>query len=110
MGKHKKKAPIPPLMTLKVGPKRYEVYAAENLVNAGEQPLAGQCNSYTGHIYVDHEIFPSSQRSTLFHEAIHAVDHVYRVGLSEEQVGLLEIGMLSLIDDNPQLLAFEGVQ
>lgn len=108
MGKRKKKA-VPRLMTLKIGPKRYEVFAATNLVNAGEQSLAGQCNSYIGHIYVDNEIFPSSQRSTLFHEAIHAVDHVYRIGLTEEQVAMLEVGLLSLIDDNPQLLAFEGV-
>jgi hypothetical protein len=83
VSKKRKKKPIPPLMTLKVASKRYDVIAAKSIV--------------------------SSQRSTLFHEAIHAVDHTYRIGLTETQVEALEVGLLALIDDNPELLAFEGV-
>lgn len=94
------------LMRLKVGPVSYSVHAAKHLRNENEELLSGQCNSIIGRIYVDPGFFPSSQRSTLFHEAIHAVDHVYGVGLTEEQVRLLEVGILSLIDDNPQLLDF----
>lgn len=33
----------------------------------------------------------------------------YDVGLSEKQIRKLEVGLLSLIDDNPELLAWEGV-
>jgi len=108
MSKKRKKA-VPPLMTLRVGPKRYEVFAARQIVGVGDVPLAGQCDSYEGKVYIDPSFFRSSQRSTLFHEAIHAVDHVYRIGLTEEQVQALEVGLLSLIDDNPHLLAWEGV-
>ena len=109
MGKRKKKTPIPPLMTLKVGPKRYDVMAATNITHDGVQ-LVGQCDSQSGVILLDVDFFPSSQRETLFHEAIHAVDHLLRIELSEEQVHALSVGILNLIDDNPQLLAFEGVR
>jgi hypothetical protein len=108
MSKKRKKKPIPPLMTLKVASKRYDVIAAKSIVSSGH-PLQGQCNSIEGRIYLDVDFFVSSQRSTLFHEAIHAVDHTYRIGLTETQVEALEVGLLALIDDNPQLLAFEGV-
>lgn len=107
MGKRKKK-PIPPLMTLKVGPKRYEVLAVTNISHNGVA-LCGQCDSQAGQILLDVEFFASSQRETLFHEALHAVDHLLSIGLTEEQVGALSVGLLNLIDDNPQLLAFEGV-
>lgn len=92
-------------MTLKVGPHRYEVHAARDINNGS---LSGQCDSIAGRILIDIDFFKSSQRSTLFHEAIHAVDHVYGIGLTEEQVRSLEVGLLTMIDENPDLLKFKG--
>jgi hypothetical protein len=109
VSKKRKKQPIPPLMTLKVGPVRYGTFTAIGMRDANDAPIYGHCDHKGGRITVNLDYAPSHQRSTLFHEAIHAVDEVYGIGLTEDQTRLLEVGLLSLIDDNPQLLAFEGV-
>ena len=97
------------IMKLRVGPKKYRVLAAQCIEHDG-QSCVGQCDSQSGTILIDVTYFPSSQRETLFHEAIHAVDHLMRINLTEEQVQALGVGLLNLIDDNPHLLAFHGVK
>lgn len=107
MSKKRKKA-IPPLMTLKVGPTRYQVFHARLM--GGDDPSAmGECDYKRSRILLNTDYEASQRRTTLFHEAIHAVDQVYGIGLREEQVRALEVGLLNLIDDNPHLLAWEGV-
>jgi Zn-dependent peptidase ImmA (M78 family) len=104
----KQKKSIPPMMTLKVGPERYTVYIKDSLYDGSER-LMGRVSYPRSEIQISKEYEPRKQRNTLFHEALHAVSDTYGIKLSEKQIGKLEVGLLSLLDDNPQLLAFEGV-
>lgn len=92
-------------MTLKVGPVTYNVFAGR----PDDGDAMGQCLYKSARIAINPDYQPDHQRSTLFHEAIHAVDQVYGIGLTETQVRAIEVGVLALIDDNPALLAFTGV-
>jgi hypothetical protein len=42
----------------------------------------------------------AKEASTFLHEVIHLLDDNLRCGLSEEQVGLLSVGLYSVISDN----------
>lgn len=107
MSKKGKKEAIPPLMTLKVGPERYQVHLKDSVYD-GSQSMMGRCIFAKSEIEVSKEYEPRKRRNTLWHEAFHAVDQTYCIGLSEDQVRTLEVGLLALIDDNPDLLAWEG--
>lgn len=96
-----------PYMTLKVGPERYSVYLRDSVYD-GSQNLMGRVSYRRSEIEVSKEYEPRKQRNTLWHEAIHAVSDTYHIGLTEKQVRILEVGLLALIDDNPQLLEFNN--
>lgn len=90
---------------VKVGPVRYKVAAAQGLTHDGVE-VQGLCQITEATILINTDHPVDHQRSTLFHEVLHAVDQVYGIGLSEHQVRLLEVGVLSALDDNPRILGF----
>lgn len=54
-------------------------------------------------IYLNGDYDEDQQKATLLHEAIHAIDELYGIRISEEQVEQLGNGLYSLIKDNPDL-------
>ena len=48
---------------------------------------------------------PSITAATLFHELLHAVDESLGLGLSEKAVRGIEVGMCSLLQQNPEWAA-----
>ncbi len=108
MGKKRKQAERLHLMTLRVGPDEYEVYEHPEPASLAEGPggqgLLGYCSHPAAEIVLKSTQRARRKRSTLFHEALHAVNWEYGIRLSEKQIRKLETGVLNLLDDNPDLL------
>lgn len=54
-----------------------------------------------GEILIDQDLSPQFQNEVLLHEALHAIDDVYGLDLSEEQVRVLGVALNHLIRANP---------
>jgi hypothetical protein len=74
------------------------------------KPLAqddlGHCDYGQQRIAVRSGLAHDEERSTLLHEAIHAVAYGMNTRLSEQKVGVLESGLYALLVDNPDLVAY----
>lgn len=91
--------------TLRVGPFVYAVVRAAVVRADDDTRLHGQINFQTLVIRVSAGLAPMQERETLLHEAIHAIDHAARIGLTEKQVSRLSMGLLAALLDNPALRA-----
>ena len=49
---------------------------------------------------------PLAEADTLLHECIHAIDDCFQLKLSERQVYCLAVGVLALLRDNRDMLAY----
>ena len=49
---------------------------------------------------------PLAEADTLLHECIHAIDDCFQLKLSERQVYCLAVGVLALLRDNRNMLAY----
>jgi hypothetical protein len=56
------------------------------------------------YICLDAHMTGLQRPASLLHEALHAIDHFYGIGLSERDVRTLETALVQLIRDNPQLV------
>jgi hypothetical protein len=87
-----------------IGPVAYEVVEVRDLRNAEGRALYGQCYDSGDEIRLTSGLKPERQRLVLLHESLHAIDNLYLIGLSEEQIHRLAVGLRSAVDDNPDLL------
>lgn len=80
-----------------------KLYAIEEKDGEGDY---GECFADQCRIEVRSTQCHQQQADTLLHEAFHAVDHELHCGLTEPQVRRMSTGILALLRDNPELVAF----
>jgi len=90
------------LMSVKIGPELYRAYTVPSFKNGN----MGRCYYSKSEIVISEAYEERKQRNTLWHEIIHAISDTYQIGLTEEQVRMMEVGIVGLIDDNPHLIEF----
>ena len=79
------------------------VVMKKNLKVGGINALG--CYQYVNpKITLNNHMTGQEKAHTLLHEAIHAVDRLYGIGLKESQIARLEVGMGDLIVNNPSLV------
>lgn len=90
-------------MQVKVLYKTYEVLEEPNLHNA-EADLYGEIDYQNEIISINSAASINQKKATIVHEAIHALDEMYRIGLEEEHVEKLGNAIYMMIVDNPELI------
>lgn len=91
---------------VKVGYKHYKVKEEQNL-HESEAELQGQIRYLEQEIALREDITEESKEATLMHECLHALDEMYGIELSEEQVERLGNALYMFIEDNPQMFRGE---
>lgn len=91
---------------VKVGYKHYKVKEEQNL-HESEAELQGQIRYLEQEIALREDITEEPKEATLMHECLHALDEMYGVELSEEQVERLGNALYMFIEDNPQMFRGE---
>lgn len=66
----------------------------------------GNCDYQQQEICVREGLGPDEERSTVLHEAIHAVAYAMNVKMSEGAVESFEAGLYALIVDNPDFIKY----
>lgn len=86
--------------TMRIATLTYEVIvtAHEYYLNGNE--LSGMVDYTTQRLWVSNMLTAEKQELTLLHEALHAVSVLYDIGLSESQIGKLELGLAQFLRDN----------
>lgn len=90
-------------MKLKILYKDYEIVEVENLHNT-EGDLYGEIEYLSEVIKLNPAASTKVKDSTLIHEATHAVDEMYSIGLKEEQVEKLGNAIYMMIAENEDLI------
>jgi hypothetical protein len=89
---------------LRIIGKTYSVsYGSTTPLNEEDQ---GNCNYQQQEICVREGLGYDEERSTLLHEAIHAVAYAMNIKMTEGAVESFESGMYALLVDNPHLVAY----
>lgn len=91
---------------VKVGYKHYKVKEEQNL-HESEAELQGQIRYLEQEIALREDMTEESKEATLMHECLHALDEMYGIELSEEQVERLGNALYMFIEDNPQVFRGE---
>jgi hypothetical protein len=91
---------------VKVGFKHYKVKEEQNL-HESEAELQGQIRYLEQEIALREDMTEESKEATLMHECLHALDEMYGIELSEEQVERLGNALYMFIEDNPQMFRGE---
>ena len=91
---------------VKVGYKYYIVNEEQNL-HESETELQGQIRFFEQEIALREDISEEAKEATLMHECLHALDEMYGIELSEEQVERLGNALYMFIEDNPQMFRGE---
>lgn len=91
---------------VKVGFKHYKVKKEQNL-HESEVELQGEIRYLEQEIALREDITEEAKEATLMHECVHALDEMYGIGLSEEQVERLGNALYMFIEDNPQMFRGE---
>lgn len=91
---------------VKVGYKHYKVKEEQNL-HESEAELQGQIRYLEQEIALREDISEESKEATLVHECLHALDEMYGIELSEEQVERLGNALYMFIEDNPHMFRGE---
>lgn len=91
---------------VKVGYKCYKVKEEQNL-HESEAELQGQIRYLEQEIALREDMSEESKEATLEHECLHALDEMYGIELSEEQVERLGNALYMFIEDNPQMFRGE---
>lgn len=87
---------------IKVAYKNYSIEKVNNL-NDGVNLLYGQCKYDEEKILLAEAYSKNQQECTLIHELIHAIDDIFSIGVTEEQVLKLGKGFYQVIKDNPEM-------
>jgi len=64
----------------------------------------GCSSGTTQKIIIDKDISQQLKETTFIHELLHQVDYVYTIGLSHQQVYLLEASIYAFLKNNPDML------
>lgn len=91
---------------VKVGYKHYKVKEEQNL-HESETELQGQIRYLEQEIALREDMTEESKEATLMRECLHALDEMYGIELSEEQVERLGNALYMFIEDNPQMFRGE---
>lgn len=91
---------------VKVGYKHCKVKEEQNL-HESETELQGQIRYLEQEIALREDMTEESKEATLMHECLHALDEMYGIELSEEQVERLGNALYMFIEDNPQMFRGE---
>lgn len=91
---------------VKVGYKHYKVKEEQNL-HESETELQGQIRYLEQEIALREDMTEESKEAALMHECLHALDEMYGIELSEEQVERLGNALYMFIEDNPQMFRGE---
>ena len=91
---------------VKAGFKHYKVKEEQNL-HESEAELQGQIRYLEQEIALREDMTEESKEATLMHECLHALDEMYGIELSEEQVERLGNALYMFIEDNPQMFRGE---
>lgn len=103
--------------TIKVGPFRYKVVATKEAIaqerySCEDSTRLGSTHFHTGQILVDPDLFPDQFAETLTHESLHAMMRTAAMETDDEKFSPEEIAsrlapiLLSVLRDNPELVAF----
>lgn len=90
-------------MKVKILYKDYEIVEVENLHNA-EGDLYGEIEYLSETIRINPAASTKVKDSTLIHEAVHAIDEMYGIGLKEKQVEKLGNAIYMMIVENEDLI------
>lgn len=91
---------------VKVGYKHYKVKEEQNL-HESEAELQGQIRYLEQEIALREDMTEESKEATLMHGCLRALDEMYGIELSEEQVERLGNALYMFIEDNPQVFRGE---
>lgn len=91
---------------VKVGFKNYKVKEEQNL-HESEVELQGEIRYLEQEIALREDITEEAKEATLMHECLHALDEMYKIELSEEQIERLGNALYMFIEDNPQMFRGE---
>ena len=94
--------------SIKVLYRDYAVIEKENL-HDGDSELFGQVADLEQVISLNKDATREQKEVTLLHEAIHALDALFVIELSEAQVEKLAIGIYMLVLDNPMMFAKQPI-
>lgn len=90
---------------LKIGYKKYDVMLINDNVVLDNDVCYG-CALVDEQVIKISSLYSKEQQCcTLIHESIHAIDDIWELGLSEEQVRKLGKGIFQLLEENPQLFS-----
>lgn len=90
--------------TIKIGYQDYQVKLVDHEVVMGLKSCYGAVD-YNNQVISISTIYPlDRQKAALLHEAIHALDHIFNIGLEEEEVELLGTALAGLFKDNPNFV------
>ena len=83
--------------------KQYKV----QLLSAEEFPESyGETHTAEGIIKIQTKQSLYDEADTVLHECIHALDERFQLNLTERQVYCTTVGLLSLLQDNPDMLQY----
>ena len=87
----------------------YEVIEDRN-IHEGSTELLGQVQYIQQRILLNEGASYQQKCETLIHEAIHALDNVYNIGLKEKQVEQLGVALYNFLEDNKGCLFDNNLQ
>ena len=85
---------------LKIGPYDYRIEFASDIRNDDDERCAGMCIYERQLIRLDNDMSQQAIESALLHEVLHALDDMFRIGLTEHQVSVLAPALLMVLRDN----------
>lgn len=90
---------------LQIGPCIYTVKQKDDVRGEQNQPLYGHCQYTEQQITLWNGMHSQHLPVALMHEALHAVDHINRLDLSEKTVHRLAFALVDLLVRNQDLTA-----
>ena len=91
------------LGVVKIAGYRIPVHIAKDLKVDGGTAL-GAYRYVNPAIWLNKAIHGQEYAHTLLHESLHALDKMYKIGLTERHIALLEVAIGDLIVNNPKLV------
>jgi hypothetical protein len=86
---------------IKIGPVVYTEKFIKNLTGSENQPLFGQVRHLPREIELDASLTGVELLLTRWHEALHALEDIYGIVLSEGDISVLAAGIVQVQMDNP---------
>lgn len=83
-----------------------KTYAVEFVDKVDDKDSMGEHELSTQKIKIKNDQHAESAKETLLHEAIHAIDEQLDLGIREQQVHRLAVGLFQVLRENPAFLAY----